>query len=592
MARINFFKKDANTIFRLFKIIHEIKANFMPLSILQSIPKVSVLIINTILPKYIIDEMFEMKRWEFLLVYIMVLILSNALFGLLQTFLNKKLALVNIELQHGLKVYLGKHIMNMDFEKIEDTDILDLKERALYPINMQNSLNELIESISNLINVLISIISLFLIVSQLSVLLLIGILLFNIASLFVFKKEQINFDIFYDQLPQTMRRSMYYESISSDYKSLKDVQIYKGKALLLEKLKTAQDANVKLFDKVFNKNGKYEGLIGIITHIQLIFIYIFCIYNILNKMITFGSFTMYINASTQFASQIQSIFNSIILIHQNCKYLEVYFDFLDIKSHYSNGHMKIDDKHDLSIEFSHVYFHYPNQKEYILKDISVTIRPGEKISIIGMNGAGKTTFVKLLCRLYQPSSGTIYLNGVNIECYSFDQYISIISTVFQDYKLFDFSFKENIVLNNPQKDVLEVIQKAGLKENIEKCSNGIDTNISKKFDESGIELSGGESQKLAIARAIYKDTPILVLDEPTAALDPYAEYEIYKKFDEISIGKTILYISHRLSSCLLSDRIFVFDHGEIVEEGTHKELKERENGIYKKLWDVQAKYYI
>lgn len=219
------------------------------------------------------------------------------------------------------------------------------------------------------------------------------------------------------------------------------------------------------------------------------------------------------------------------------------------------------------------------------------IHPGEKISIVGMNGAGKTTFIKLLCRLLIPTEGEICLNGVNINQYSEESYQKLISTVFQDFQIFSFSIRDNIDINRTGKDVGNAIRQAGIEEWVTSCSEGELTQVTRRFDEKGVEPSGGEGQKLAIARAIHKNAPVMILDEPTAALDPYTEYEIYRKFDEISNGKTVIYISHRLGCCQLCDRIFVFDDGQIVEQGTNEMLKSA-GGRYASLWNAQAKYYV
>lgn len=227
----------------------------------------------------------------------------------------------------------------------------------------------------------------------------------------------------------------------------------------------------------------------------------------------------------------------------------------------------------------------------VLKNVSAVFRPGEKISIVGMNGAGKTTFIKLLCRLLIPTEGEILLNGVNINEYSEESYTKLIATVFQDFQLFSFSIRENIDVSRSGEDVWDAIRQAGIAEWVEKCSAGAETQVTRLFDENGVQPSGGEGQKLAIARAIYKNAPVMIMDEPTAALDPYTEYEIYRKFDEISAGKTVFYISHRLGCCQLCDRILVFAGGQIAEQGSHEELKNA-GGIYSRMWDAQAKFYV
>ncbi len=239
-------------------------------------------------------------------------------------------------------------------------------------------------------------------------------------------------------------------------------------------------------------------------------------------------------------------------------------------------------------------FSYPNTGVKVLDNVSITLHSGEKLSVVGLNGAGKTTFIKLLCRLYDTDSGEILLDGVNIKSYDYDDYMKLFAVVFQDFRLLAFSVDENVLLGKeePPEVVDSLLEKVGLDEKVKSLPNGRDTMMFKMFDKEGVELSGGEQQKLAIARALYKDAPVVILDEPTAALDPVAEYEIYKQFDELVGGKTAVYISHRLSSCKFCDHIAVFYEGTIKEFGTHDELLRRQDGLYAEMFKAQAQYYI
>lgn len=248
---------------------------------------------------------------------------------------------------------------------------------------------------------------------------------------------------------------------------------------------------------------------------------------------------------------------------------------------------------EYEIEFQNVSFRYPGSDSYALKNVSIKFRIGEKRAIVGMNGSGKTTFIKLLCRLYDPTEGVILLNGINIQKYNSLEYLSILSVVFQDYKLFSFSLAANVAATSEYDEtaVVEALEKAGFGERLKTMPNGIETVLYKDFEQSGTEISGGEGQKIAIARAIYKNAPFVILDEPTAALDPIAEHEVYSKFNEIVGERTAIYISHRLSSCRFCDRIAVFDNGQIVQLGTHETLVADETGKYYQLWSAQAQYY-
>lgn len=247
---------------------------------------------------------------------------------------------------------------------------------------------------------------------------------------------------------------------------------------------------------------------------------------------------------------------------------------------------------ELTIEFKHVYFKYPEDQEYILKDLNFKIFKGEKIAIVGPNGSGKTTMIKLLLRLYEPNKGEILVNGQDIRQLDLTNYQRIFGTVFQDFTLFAWSIKDNILMGAPldKAKMKLVLSQVELSDRIRQLPQGLETSISQELDESGVEFSGGEKQKIAIARALYRDAPIVVLDEPTAALDPVAEANIFSKFNELTAGKTAIFISHRMSSTQFSDRILVLKDGKIIERGTHDELM-NQKGLYQQLYHEQAKYF-
>ncbi|MBQ1224246.1 MAG: ABC transporter ATP-binding protein, partial [Oscillospiraceae bacterium] len=279
----------------------------------------------------------------------------------------------------------------------------------------------------------------------------------------------------------------------------------------------------------------------------------------------------------------------------NSAYLEVYFEFFDIQNEMYQGSLSVEKRSDrnFEIEFKNVSFTYPEAKEPALKNISFKFRVGEKLAIVGMNGSGKTTLIKLLCRLYDPTNGEIIMNDFNIRKYDYRQYLDLFSVVFQDYKLLSFSLGQNVGAGESydKTKAENALRGVGFGERLDELEKGLDTKLYKDFDSEGVEISGGEAQKIALARALYKDAPFVILDEPTAALDPLAEAEIYSRFDSIVGNKTAIYISHRLSSCRLCDRILVLDGGEIVQYGSHEELLKDRNGKYFELWNAQAQYY-
>ena len=313
-----------------------------------------------------------------------------------------------------------------------------------------------------------------------------------------------------------------------------------------------------------------------------------------------GSIVQYVGVLTRLGEGLQE---AMFMYTDNavcCSHLKGLYAFLDIPNKKYQGTLPIEKRalcdcndNDYEIEFCDVSFKYPGSDAYALRHISLKFRVGERLAVVGMNGSGKTTFIKLLCRLYDPTEGKILLNGIDIQKYNYEEYMSIFSVVFQDFKLFSFSLGQNVAANaDYDKARLEYcLKRAGFGERLAQMPNGTDTCLYKDFSENGVEISGGEAQKIALARALYKDAPFIVLDEPTSSLDPVAEAEVYSKFNEIVGQKTAIYISHRLSSCQFCDEIIVFDHGLIIQRGSHNDLVADVKGKYAELWRAQAQYY-
>jgi ATP-binding cassette subfamily B protein len=286
-----------------------------------------------------------------------------------------------------------------------------------------------------------------------------------------------------------------------------------------------------------------------------------------------------------------------------CRHLKGLYAYLDIPNRKEEGTLTVnmsalcngseENGCDYEIEFCNVSFRYPGAKEYSLRNLSLKFKIGKRLAIVGKNGSGKSTFIKLLCRLYDPTEGEIRLNGVDIRKYDYEEYLKLFSVVFQDFKLFSFSLGQNVAtaMEYDREKAEQCLLKAGLSQRLESMPKGLDTALYKDFESEGVEISGGEAQKVALARALYKDAPVVVLDEPTAALDPIAEAEVYTKFNEIIGDKTAIYISHRLSSCKFCDEIAVFDEGAVVQRGSHEVLLQDKGGLYHELWTAQAQYY-
>lgn len=309
-----------------------------------------------------------------------------------------------------------------------------------------------------------------------------------------------------------------------------------------------------------------------------------------------GDLSMFIGVAMSLSSSISMISNLPYLLGVECTTINFLKNIVETKPVKPVGNKKLEKKADgrYEIEFKNVSFKYPGTDKMILKNISIKLTVGERLAIVGMNGSGKTTFIKLLCRLYDPTEGEILLDGVNIKEYDIYSYMQIFSVVFQDFKLFSFPLDQNVAadIECDEERLWDALEKAGIDQRVKKMPQKEKTSLYKDFDKDGVEISGGEAQKLALARALYRNVSFIILDEPTAALDPISEYEIYERFNSFVGDRTAIYISHRLSSCRFCDKIAVFHAGQIIETGTHDELVADESTKYSELWNAQAQYYV
>lgn len=307
-----------------------------------------------------------------------------------------------------------------------------------------------------------------------------------------------------------------------------------------------------------------------------------------------GNYVLYRGTINRFVNAALQVARGVTHIRENNEYLLHLYRFLDLPDDMYHGTLAVEKRDDIDyeIEFRNVSFRYPNTDNWVLQNVNMKFKIGDKLAIVGENGSGKTTFIKLLCRLYDPTEGTILLNGIDITRYRYEEYLSLFSVVFQDYRLFQFSLAANITASFDYDASLveKCLIQAGFGDRLAGLEQGIETVMGRDYENDGIDLSGGEEQKVALARALYKDAPFVILDEPTAALDPIAEAAVYENFQKLVEHKTAVFISHHLSSCRFCDDIAVFDRGQLVQRGSHDVLA-AEPGKYRQLWNAQAQYY-
>ena len=390
----------------------------------------------------------------------------------------------------------------------------------------------------------------------------------------------------------------YFFDIHEDSAAAKDIRIYDQKRIIRRQVAEDGDQNWRN-NRTWSVYRRYEGkyiAAGVaVTYLCNGLLFLYVALKALAGAFGVGSIVLYVGAITQFSSGISAVLSMAGQLVNNNLFLEKWFRYLDLPNNEHCGDLSVGKGADVcyEIELRNVSFKYPGTDLYVLNDVSMKFNIGERMAIVGENGSGKTTLVKLLCRLYDPTEGEILLNGVNIREYSFKEYIRIFSIVFQDFGLLPFTLGQNVAVSAvyDAKRAREALEDAGFGERLASLPMGLDTLLYKEFDEEGVEPSGGEAQKIALARALYRDASFIILDEPTAALDPIAEFEVYSKINDIIKGKTAVFISHRLSSCRFCSDIAVFHEGRLIQRGAHDVLVEDVNGKYFELWNAQAQYY-
>lgn len=490
-------------------------------------------------------------------------------------------------------IQLADRTMKMDFEHTEDPEALDALEKgqegmSWYSGGIVGVLGAVFGLVNNMAALLgVSLIILFtcpwLLPVQIAALVVITIL--NA------KNNKIDRDSFLE-LAKSNRIFGYVFWQLADFKLGKDIRLYDSADMMCGKAQHFSDEQIGIWRSTMRKQRKNSWGMDAVNALRDGISYFYIGFMAVTKAITVGDFSMCVSAAGTLYWSLYGIVSGVQTVSQKCAYAHRYIEFLRFPAAMVKGTKPVKPG-EHTIEFRHVSFKYPRSEKLVLRDINLTIKSGEHLSIVGLNGAGKTTFIKLLCRLYDVTEGEILVDGVNIKEYPEEEYRRLFSVVFQDFQLFAFSLRENIAFGEQadDKELERVLKLAGLWEDAQKLPNGLDTMLYKSFDENGTDLSGGQRQKTAIARALYRNAPVVILDEPTAALDPVAEYEIYRQFNTLVGGKTAVYISHRLSSCKFCDRIVVFADDTIKENGTHEQLVGIDGGIYAGMFAEQAKYY-
>lgn len=485
--------------------------------------------------------------------------------------------------------------LTIPYEKLEIQDVLNLGYKAIAATEENRSgiegmLHSSQETFANIIK-MVTAFSLIIFIDP--IIALIMVILAYCGFWLTKKARYIDKIKTWDALAPLQRKKMYLENISKDSLYAKDIRYYKAQKLIIDKGKHVSNEGHKILVKSNNRWIFFSFLIHVSLVVNEAVIYAWLIYSVLIKGLEIGDFTFYLVTLRTFFSTVSSFFNSVSDLKKQSAEISDFRNFIELTDEH-DGFLHIPKENEYILKLQNVSYKYPNENDFILRDINIEIKQNEKLAIVGLNGAGKTTLIKLICGLLNPVSGQVLLNGVNINKYIRSEYFALFAPMFQETEIFAMSLAENVAMTVPNKidkeRVKDVLLQAGLGEKIGKMNKGVDTQLLKILHEEGVDLSGGEKQKVALARLLYKNSPFLILDEPTSALDAISEKRFYNDFNIIGNGKSIIYISHRLSSTKKCDNILLLSNGQVIESGTHDELIKL-NGEYSKLYNMQAKYY-
>ena len=561
---------------------------------LQQLVAAGTPIATALLPKMVIDELTGSSRVDRLVLYVLLFAGWICVSNMLSIFLAKDCYTHRCRVDAAFGFEMHKRLALADFENLESPHFNDMQTKAQKFLTCDyHGFGYLLDCAANILGQFIAIAGLVAILSTMEtwfILLFAGLAV--VASLIESRAMKKAMSLSMEVVAHS-RRWTYYSELFEQSRYGKEIRMNHMTQWLLDREKQVvakANDNIALQNNCYIVSGFKRTAL---TFLQQAAAYGVLITKVLTGGLTIGTFTMCISAITSFADAMRTLMDRLTEIRAYDFYYEQLDEYLHIPQLLRAGSSLPVGKQAHRFEFRNVSFRYQGAEAWALRHVNLVIEPGQRLALVGENGSGKSTLIKLLCRLYRPTEGIILMDGIDIQEYDYDQYLAQFATVFQDFQLFDCSIQDNILLGKSMdlQTLDTVIRHVGLHEKITALPHGVNTIIGRRFDENGFEPSGGEAQKIVLARALCKDAPVILLDEPTAAMDPRAEYEMYHNFNTLICSKTAVYISHRLSSCRFCDRIAVLCQGRLIEYGTHQELIATSTH-YAELYAMQAHYYM
>lgn len=501
--------------------------------------------------------------------------------------------------EHFIMLRIRK-VLYMDYEYIESSRVMQAQQKAQRATGGNNNgVEGMMHSFEKLMIMLASSLTAIVIICRLSAWALLLVLVYGVLYYLNMDNTKRRDKITWDECTPYWRKQWYMQNTMTNFTYGKDIRLFSMKKWIMGKYAHLQNI---LHNHMRDAKNRWLGCSMISNTLALLntaAIYGYLAYRVIMTDVSIADFSLYLGAIEGFNETLRQVFNTVTDMRQQSREVDDFRTFIE----YPEREILVGDDGELPallhmekyvFTFENVSFKYPDTENYALKDLSLTLEAGERLAVVGLNGAGKSTFVKLLCGLYVPTEGRILLNGIDIKRYDKREYYELFAPVFQNIELFAFQMCENVSMRDIQNTDTEraaaCLRDAGLSEKLDTLPKGVETQLLKVIHDDGIDLSGGERQKLAFARALYKNSPIVILDEPTSALDALAEYRMYMNFDRLIGSKSAVYISHRLSSTRFCDHVAMFEGGKLIEYGTHESLMEK-GGAYREMFDVQAQYY-
>ena len=551
----------------------------------------------TFISKFVIDAVTGRQSITYLTVLMLGLFALQLVFTLAETWAQYDNWYRYINVRFVEIINKNRKFMTQRYQNLEDKAVMDCYQKAGNATNNNNNgVEGMMHVLENFATNLAVVIVGLVIMGTLSVPIVTGMALIAVFN-FVVKNHtnKVCKKRIWDPLATWWRKDGYMSYTFTDFSAAKDIRMYGLKDYLIGKYRELSKERLAA-QKENELRWWVCGLIG--NALWLIAesgLYAWLIYSVINKDLSIGNFTLYLGSAATFFNNVLAILDRVNDLLARSREVDDFRSFMDIDSDIEEGGKSVPKSDKYEFTFEDVWFKYPGAENFALKNLNLTVKAGEKLAVVGLNGAGKTTFIKLLLRLYEPTQGRILLNGTDISEYNRQEYYRLFSPVFQEVCLFAFPLYLNVsmstVADSDKEKAIRCLEDAGMAEKLRELKNGADTEVLKVVEDDGVDFSGGEKQKIALARALYKNAPVIVLDEPTAALDAMAEARLYKEFDRLVSGRTAIYISHRLSSTQFCTNVAMFKDAEMVEYGTHESLL-KAGGAYSEMFNVQAQYYV